>query len=372
MNDLHATIILNMLEGIGSRRYAALLQACGSAAEVFRCSRGELAAIKSIGSKLAGDILQAPHKLAWQQELQLAERHHIRLLSWQDQLYPRALLNIYDAPPLLYLQGRLSSELPAGGSDINIAIVGSRQASNYALQHAFGFAEKLAAAGLGIISGLALGVDAAAHRGALQAGGYTAAVLGSGLLRIYPRQNMGLAEQILQHGGALISEFSLQTPASRLNFPRRNRIVSALSDGCLVVEAPYKSGSLITAQQANEQGKTVFVLPNLIERDYAAGGLSLLRDGATAVCSSRHIIAELCPHLLADNENDSKQQHRANLPPHATLERRLYELIRRGAFDLESLSQQSGVAAHELLSALGSLELNGCISLDLQGRYSAD
>jgi len=366
MNDLEATLILNMLEGIGAQRFSALLQACGSASAVFGQTAAKLADIRLIGSKLAGEILRAPARLEWQQELELAARHGVALLQRHDDLYPESLRAIYDAPPLLYVQGRLAPPLQP-----QLAIVGSRKASNYALQMAFGFAEQLAAAGFGIISGLALGVDAAAHRGALQAGGYTAAVLGSGLLQLYPRQHAGLAAQILEQGGALISEFSLLAPAARLNFPRRNRIVSALAHGCLVVEAPLKSGSLITAQQANEQGKTVFVLPNLIERDYAAGGLALLRDGAVAVCCSDHIIQDLAPQLLPQAATTKSAKAPLNLPPHATLERRLYELIRRGAQDVESLSQQSGLPAHQLLSALGSLELNGCITLDLQGRYAA-
>lgn len=209
------------------------------------------------------------------------------ILTLQDRAYPALLREIQDPPPKLWVWGRLPSHFPA------VAIVGARKASAYGRATAEQFATALAAAGLWIVSGLALGTDSAAHRGALSAGGRTVAVLGSGLDRIYPPENQSLAGEIVDRGGVVLSEFERDTEPAPYRFPQRNRIISGLSRAVLVVEAGEKSGALITARLAAEQGREVFVIPHDISRESGRGCLRLIKEGATAVGEPEEILDTL-------------------------------------------------------------------------------
>lgn len=219
----------------------------------------------------------------------LSKENKTRTLSLLDKDYPANLKYIYDPPSILYIKGNILPE-----DTIAVAVVGSRRATYYGLKNAENLGFQLAAGGITIISGLARGVDSAAHRGALKARGRTIAVLGSGLNKIYPRENEELVEEIAQNG-AVISEFALDTPPLRQNFPRRNRIISGLSLGVVVVEAAKRSGALITANFALEQGREVFALPGKIDSFTSKGTHDLIKQGAKLVESIEDIIEELEP-----------------------------------------------------------------------------
>lgn len=281
---------LSLVEGLGPRGMHALLSGLGSPAAVLNASAstleqyvpGHLArAIKSGGGDngaVAGPILE------WGR----VPGNH--LIAWDDPDYPKMLLDTADAPPLLYYKGRRELlNKPA------LAIVGSRNASPSGLRTAEEFAEALAAAGLAIVSGLAQGIDAAAHRGALRAGvcgASTIAVIGTGVDRIYPPANRDLARQIAGEGG-MLSEFPLGTPPLAANFPKRNALISGLARGVLVVEAALGSGSLITARLAGEQGREVFAIPGSIHSPFSKGCHRLIRDGAKLVETAQDILEEL-------------------------------------------------------------------------------
>ena len=301
---LRAWVRLAVIDGLGSRNLHALLTAFGSPAAVLDASSASLEqhipvriarAIKS-----GDDPAHAAAALAW-----VAEPGN-HLLTWDDADYPKALLDIGDAPVLLYYKGRRS--LLSGPA---IAIVGSRKASPGGIKTAEEFAEALAAAGLTVISGLALGIDAAAHRGGLRAGprsGSTLAITGTGIDRIYPPRNRELAHQIAEHGG-ILSEFPLGTPPVAGNFPRRNRLISGLAKGVLVVEAALGSGSLITARLAGEQGRDVFAIPGSIHSPFSKGCHKLIKEGAKLVETAQDVLEELkwtdTPAAAADGPGDS-------------------------------------------------------------------
>ena len=263
----------------------ALLRAFGGPGPIVPASRAQLAAVvpnaivDRLMAPLAHDALARAH--AW-----LADPVH-DLVAWDDPDYPRALLELGHAPPVLYFVGRRELlNRPA------LAIVGSRNATAQGRDNARAFAHALADAGLTIVSGLALGIDAAAHEGALEGAGSTLAVVGTGLDRVYPARNRALAHAIAEHGG-IVSEFPPGTPPLEKHFPRRNRLISGLARGVLVVEAALASGSLITARYAGEQGREVFAIPGSIHSPLAKGCHKLIRDGAKLVETAQHVLEEL-------------------------------------------------------------------------------
>ena len=285
---IRAWVTLAGIPGLGMSELHGLVSAFGSpdaildatAASLGRHIPGHLADAVSAGA----EPQQVDRILAWSAD---AGNH---LLTWDDPHYPKALLEIGEAPPLLYYKGRI--ELLDGPS---LAIVGSRNASPGGIRTAEEFAESLAAAGVTVVSGLALGIDAAAHRGAMRAGPLarsTIAVIGTGIDRIYPAANKALAHQIAAEGGVL-SEFPLGTPPAKQNFPRRNRLISGLSKGVLVVEAALESGSLITARLAGDQGREVFAIPGSIHSPFSKGCHKLIKQGAKLVESTDDILDEL-------------------------------------------------------------------------------
>lgn len=224
-------------------------------------------------------------------ELELAKKHNIKVISINDSSYPEILKKIYDPPKILYVKGKLVKE-----DGLAIAIVGSRRASSCGLAQAEKFGFELAKLGITIVSGLARGIDTKAHWGALKAGGRTLAVLGSGLLNIYPRENKELADKIAS-SGAIISEYPLAAEPLAQNFPRRNRIISGLSLGTVVIEAAKTSGALITARCAIEQGREVFSLPGSLDSDTSFGTNELIKDGAKLTMSVEDVLEEMSPYI---------------------------------------------------------------------------
>jgi DNA processing protein len=281
------------------------------------------------------------------------------LLTLDQAAYPKALLETADPPPLLYCVGRLDLlERPS------LAIVGSRNATAQGVRDAQSFARSLSDAGFTIVSGLALGIDAAAHRGGLAGSSSTIAVLGTGVDVSYPPGNASLAEAIAANG-LLLSEFPLGTPPARQNFPRRNRVISGLTRGTLVVEAALSSGSLITARAALDQGREVFAIPGSIHSPLSKGGHSLIKAGAKLVESADDILSELTPRAARESLAGSAQPSQPAHPSHAML----LEQMGAQPIDIDSLCSRCGMSAQRAAAALLQLELEGQVAALPGGLY---
>ncbi|BAU46606.1 DNA-binding protein [Sulfurifustis variabilis] len=353
-------LTLVRVPGLGTRGRRALLEQLGTIEAVFAASRvglasafeaatGEAPRPEAIDTLLAGpDASRVGPDLAW-----LAEPDRC-LVTWTDPDYPPLLREIADAPVALYVRGER-----AALAEPQLAIVGSRNASLVGQQNAAAFARALARAGLTITSGLAMGVDAAAHRGALEAGGRTVAVAGHGLDLVYPARHRELAEAIARRG-ALVSEFPIGTPPHAGNFPVRNRIISGLATGVLVVEAALRSGSLITARLAAEQGREVFALPGSIHSPLARGCHALIRQGAKLVEDAGHVLEELGALLPSVPSVSSRSTHEAsNLDDDA---RRLLRLLSHDPLSIDALIEHSGLTPDIVSSILLTLELRGLVT----------
>lgn len=284
-----------MTPGIGPRAAATLLERFGSAEAVFNASRAELEGVRlrpeTVESIMARDLLEKATA-----EIEQVRALGADILLLDDGIYPSLLREIFDPPITLYVKGAWEECLDAPA----VAVVGSRRCSTYGQNAALMLARDLAGRGVTIISGLARGIDAAAHRGALESGGRTVAVMGTGVDQIYPRDHRKLAEEILEHGGAIISEFPLGTPPAPQNFPYRNRVISGLSLGVLIVEAAENSGSLITARMAMEQNREVFAVPGNITSKNSFGTNYLIKGaGAKLVQQWQDVAAELPAEIAA-------------------------------------------------------------------------
>ncbi|MHB1140134.1 MAG: DNA-processing protein DprA [Sulfuricaulis sp.] len=345
---------LRRLPGVGARTQHELLEHCGSIENIFSASRGQLGQLLAGKHEAVSAILDGPAAQTFQAEFDwLAQPGH-HLLVWTDPDYPALLREIADPPVMLYVIGRRQVL-----SNPQLAIVGSRNPSPMGRENAQAFARSLAAAGLTVTSGLALGVDGAAHRGALAAGGATIAVTGTGLDRVYPARHRELAHEIAVHG-ALVSEFALGTPPLPENFPQRNRLISGLSLGTLVVEAALQSGSLITARLAAEQGREVFAIPGSIHAPQARGCHALIRQGAKLVETAQDILEELGP--LASVARASAPENAAPAP---TLDAPMAALLQQIGHDpvsVDVLIERSGLTADAVSSMLLQMELNGLVS----------
>lgn len=296
-SEIDALLTLTLAPGLGPRITTRALEALGSARAVLKASAGDLAQLKGVGERKAGDIRRALDALAdgkaLARECELMAGCGARAIPRGDPDYPRLLALIDDAPPLLFVRGEL---LP--GDATALAIVGSRKCTGYGREQADRFAALACSAGLTVVSGGAYGIDAAAHRAAVRVSGRTIAVLGSGLARPYPPEHADLFDQIAQPGagrGAVVSELPMGAPPARENFPARNRLISGLSLGVLVVEATDQSGALITARlAADDHGREVLALPGRVDSAASAGCHKLIRDGAAALVTS---IAEVLESL---------------------------------------------------------------------------
>src|SRR5207302_5508023 len=283
--DLAAWIELSLVSGLGGQRFRSLLSTFGLPTNILNATRSQLCRV--VPEALAAGILERNSGSEVEKALEWAARPEHRVLTLADTEYPKQLLEIADPPALLYVAGNSKLlSFPA------LARVGSRNATPQGLKNAQSFARALSEAGLVIVSGLAIGLDSAAHSGGLEGRGSTIAVLGTGIDIVYPRRNEPLAEEILQRG-ALVSEFPLGTPPNAGNFPRRNRLISGLARGCLVVEATLDSGSLITARLAVEQGREVFAIPGSIHSPLSRGCHQLIREGAKLVEEAADVLTEL-------------------------------------------------------------------------------
>ena len=365
-------IALKAVEGVGCVGYRTLLAAFGSPEAVFRASASTLQLLPGIGPKTSDDIRSFADWGKAEQEVVRAETLGVSIVTCQDPLYPRNLLNIYDYPPFLYMKGSLCPE------EIGVAIVGSRLASTYGKYVTEKLSRELALKGITVVSGLARGIDSAAHRGALAGKGRTIAVLGSGLDIVYPPENEALAVDIAAQG-ALVTEYPFETPPNAPNFPARNRLISGISLGVVVVEAGEKSGSLITARIASEQGRSVFAVPGAIESAGSRGTNRLIKQGAKLIENVEDILEEILPQaglppvvperppLLSVPEAVPDEPETAPAPFSDKVEglgeteNKLLSFITREPADVNTLIARSGLTAHEVQSGLLVLALGGII-----------
>ena len=348
---LAAWLRLTLIPGIGGETQRKLLAAFGLPEAIFAAGQSEVRAV--IGNKV--DLLfDFDTQEAVDRTISWADEPGHSILTLADTTYPPSLLEIADPPNVLYVRGN-----PALLRKRGLAMVGSRNATPQGLQTAENFARTLAAKGLTIISGLALGIDAAAHRGALAAGGETVAVIGTGADRLYPARNKDLALQIVEHG-AIVSEFPLGTPVLAANFPRRNRIISGLSCGVLVVEAATESGSLITARLAGEQGREVFAIPGSIHSPVARGCHKLIRQGAKLVETANDVLEELGQFETIDSPDTASV---------ASDENPVLAALGHDPCGLDQLVERTGLGADQLLGELLTLELAGQLACLPGNRY---
>lgn len=285
MNQFEALVSLNMSADIGTIRLKKLLEFFGTPQNILRTPAEHLMRVAGIAENTAARLSSFKEE-ALAKELKEADKRKVRIITFLDSGYPENLKQIYDPPIVLYVKGEIKDE-----DRRSIAIVGSRRASYYGLSCAEKFASGLSTQGYTVISGMARGIDTSAHRGALKAGGRTCAVIGSGFNQLYPPENRELAE-VIERSGAVVSEFAMDEMPLPHNFPRRNRVISGLSLGVVVVEAAQNSGALITADFALEQGREVFAVPGKVDSQHSFGTNGLIKQGAKLVSCVEDIIEE--------------------------------------------------------------------------------
>ena len=357
----------------GSTPHSELLAATTVALLTTPPRRDRLELVREHGSFCAA-LGRIPHAAATtvtaQRVLEGIRRAGLEALCMTDPLYPRLLRAAPDPPPLISVWGRLEPDDALG-----LAIVGSRRATRYGLEMSRRLAGALSSAGLTIVSGLARGIDAAAHKGALDAGGRTIAVLGSGLRNIYPREHQKLAEQISRNG-AVISEFDVDEPPRSGNFPRRNRIITGMTLGTLVVEAALKSGSLVSARLAMEQDRDVFAVPGPALSPNSEGVHALIRDGAKLVTQATDVVEELRPDiraLLETKPRTATTKANGNDDELDQVEREILEHLTNAqdAVDVDTLVERTDIPIPLALAALSGLEVKGRIWSLAGGLYQA-
>jgi DNA processing protein len=357
-------VALNMTPGIGPRAAAKLLERFGSAEAVYEATRAELEQLRMVPEAIDSIIARDLHDRA-ELEIENVRRLGADLLILDDGVYPSLLREIYDPPITLYVKGAWEECLDRPC----IALVGSRRSSTYGQNAALMLARDLAQRGVTVVSGFARGIDAAAHRGALEAGGRTVAVLGTGVDQYYPRDHQKLAQDILASGGAVVTQFPLGTPPVSENFPYRNRIISGLSLGVVVVEAAENSGSLITARLAIEQNREVFAVPGNITSKNSFGTNYLIKGaGAKLVQQWQDIATELPPQIAAkllpppvgEKKKERSLADQLSIVPEtlAGNERKVFKLLKPDApSHIDALVDQSQLGMSDLTAALLTLEM---------------
>jgi DNA processing protein len=343
-----------MVVGVGRTLFHRLVQGLGSPRGVFSASRSDLLGIQGIGGKIASEIKQFDVDSSAERELRLAEKEGVRILTLESEEYSPLLKSIYDPPPILYIQGK-----PLNTITLPLAVVGTRTPSEYGRLVAERLCLKLASAGFSMISGLARGIDTLAHKAALSAGADTIAVFGCGLGHTYPPENINLRKQIVKQG-AILSEFPILMRPDRNNFPARNRILSGLALGTVVVEAAEKSGALITADFALEQGREVFAVPGNITSPKSKGTNGLIKAGAKLVDGPGSILEELLPalgeSLKAKVENEELKVKLDN-----DEEKKIFSLLSLEGKHIDNLIENSNLSPAQVSATLLQLELRGLV-----------
>ena len=371
MTDRKALIILNMLSSVGPVRARELATSLGSYRAILEASPKSLSSLGGIGARTADDIAKWRETVDLDAELALAEKAGVEIITLEDEDYPRLLKEIHDPPLALYVRG----ELPPFGTSSALGVVGTRRPSRYGLRMAGRLAADACHAGWIVVSGLAYGIDAEAHKASVDAEGHTVAVLGGGLARVHPQDHIPLARSIVDGGGAVISEFPMERSPNRRTFPMRNRIIAGLSQGLLVVEAGLGSGSLITADFALEQGRLVFAVPGEADNPHAVGVNKLIKDGAILTESIDDILAEF-EFLPGMKTTGTRKTRDAELSDGPTLELTEKEqalvnvLSDVGDSSADQLVAATGMSAGEALALLMGLSLKKVVE-ELPGKRFA-
>jgi DNA processing protein len=361
MTSTEACIALNMLPHVGPVRLRKLLEVFGSPEGVLGAKRSELRNVEGIGNEVADQISNWESIVDLPAELQRVRDFGATVISQDSPSYPKFLREIHAPPIVLYVWGAIEER------DVHaIGIIGARRTTHYGSESAKKLAYQIAYAGLTVISGLARGIDTAAHHGALAAKGRTIAVIGSGLSKLYPPENQALAEKIANGNGAVVSEFSMEIEPDRQTFPMRNRIISGWSHGILVVEAGLNSGALITASQAIEQGRSVYAVPGHINAPSAMGSNRLIQQGAKLVMSANDILDDL--QVLLPETKPSPEAAARPLPPLSEEERRVYDAINSSETPIDQISTKCDLPSATVSSTLLRLELKRLVK-QLPGKY---
>lgn len=338
----------NLVKGIGAARLRLLLEAFGDVKTAWQASP---LALRNAGlsSKLVETLVRVRNDIDLSAVWQRLEKQGIAVITWQDKHYPRRLREIDQPPPVLYTRGELLLE-----DEWAVAVVGTRRVTPYGRQITEQVATTLAHSGVTVVSGLAHGVDAIAHQAAINAGGRTIAVLGCGVDRIYPPDHRRLAERLLEHG-ALLSDYAPGTPPEAVNFPPRNRIISGLSMAVVVIEAGERSGALITAQFAAEQGREVFAVPGNINAPQSSGTNRLIQQGAHPLLEVRDLLDNLDLDLVTE------QQTARKVIPADTLEAKLLSLLSQQPLHVDEIRNQADMPIEKISAALTLMELKGLV-----------
>ena len=356
MDELLSWFCLKSVPGVGNHLFKRLINRFNLPDSVFRASAEELLQVEGITARQVSAIQNFKTPDSVKQELEQVGRNKIKVTTLTDSAYPALLREIPDPPPYLYVCGNLD------GSPRNIAVVGSRNPTEYGISSTQKLCADLSAFGLRIISGMAVGIDSAAHQGALAGKGRTIAVLGSGLNNIYPSENVSLFKRICENG-AVVSEFALDTAPEAHNFPIRNRVISGMSLGTVVVEATRKSGSLITARLAVEQNREVFAVPGSIQSFKSTGTHTLIKQGAKLVENAQDVLEELsafidAPKVIRHQEPKRTAQNLSLMTPE---ESAVYQHLSPYPEHIDTIVRKTAIEAGKLLSILLQLELNGLV-----------
>jgi DNA processing protein len=349
-HNIEDLILLN-LAGIGYIRLESIIEHFASLEGAIKAGRSALQKIEGIGPLVAEKICSLKNREALKREDELVRKHGVTVFSVFDDEYPENLKNIYDPPIVLYVKGKLRAQDRSA-----IALVGSRKASVYGIDTCMRLSESLAELNLTVVSGLARGIDSAAHRGALLAAGRTIAVLGNGLSSIYPSENRKLADEIADRG-AVMSEFPMGMPPMPQNFPMRNRVISGLSLGTVIVEAAEKSGALITASCALEQGRDVFAVPGKAGTITSAGTHRLIKNGAKLVDGVKDIIEELNLDLKTPAKTSARGGTGVLNIELDDIEKRIYGIVSDGPLHIDTIIYRSRLSAPEAMKHLLRLEV---------------
>lgn len=361
MNSTEACIALNMLPHMGPVRLRRLLEVFETPERVLTAKRSELRDVDGVGNEVAEQIVNWENTVDLSAELDRIREFGAEVITAQSPTYPRQLREIHAPPIVLYIWGELTER-----DQHAIGVIGSRRTSHYGAECAKKLSYQLAYAGLTVISGLARGIDTAAHQGALAAKGRTIAVIGSGLTKLYPPENAGLADKIRHGNGAVISEFSMAVEPDRQTFPMRNRIISGWSHGTLVVEAGLNSGALITAAQALEQGRSVYAVPGHINAPTAHGSNRLIQQGAKLVMDASDILDDL--QILFPEKQKLPEGPARPMPELSDEERRVYDAINPTETAIDQIASTCELPNATVSSVLLRLELRRLVK-QLPGKY---
>ena len=363
MTRTEACLALNLLPGIGPVRVRRLVEAFGSPEQALAASSGEIGRVDGFGPELSATVAKWQEKVDLARELRRIREVGAHVLTAADDAWPKTLRQIYDAPLVLYVQGELQ---PRDGQAI--AVIGSRRATHYGIQSARKLSFQLAHNGLTVLSGLALGIDTAAHEGALAAKGRTVAVIGSGLGKLYPTENAALAEKIAAGHGAVVTEFPVDYNPDKQSFPLRNRIVAGWSQGVLVVEAPARSGSLITVNQATDYGRPIYAVPGGIDRPTSQGCNKLIQNGARLVMGAEDVLDDLSWLIPPAEQKALAAPLQQPAVPLDADEKVMWETLGHDERQFDDLVTESGLSAAKATVALMRLEMKRLVR-QLPGRH---